>query len=80
MAQPTMADWIDSLSPHAVTVLQATPIDQITAKFTNNFKQRYPDAELDDLSPFEQFTSCVTSDDGEKISLLPSNQWSVVPL
>lgn len=64
MAQPTMSDWIDSLSPHALTVLHANPIDEITAKFTKNFKQRYPDAVLDDLSLFEQFTSFVTSDDG----------------
>lgn len=64
MAQPTMADWIDSLSPHTLTALQAHPIDEITAKFTKNFKQRYPDAELDDLSLFERFTSFVTSDDG----------------
>lgn len=64
MAQPTMADWIASLSPHALTVLQANPIDEITAKFTKNLKQRYPNADIDDLSLFERFTSFVTSDDG----------------
>lgn len=64
MAQPTISDWIDSLSPHALTVLHDNPIDEITAKFAKNFQQRYPDAELDDLSLFERFTSLVTSNDG----------------
>lgn len=70
MAQPTMSDWRDSLSAHVLTVLHANPTDEITAKFTKAFKQRFPDADLNDLSIYERLTASVTCDDGEKISYL----------
>lgn len=60
-----MAEWIDE---NVLAVLHANPIEEITAKFTENFRRQHPDQDIHDLSLFERFTSLVTSDKSEIIS------------
>lgn len=68
MSEQHPSVWVRSLSPHLLAVVSANPIDQITAKFIQSFKLRWPNQNLDNLSLFEKFTALVTKDSGIIVS------------